>query len=273
MFNTGFNPFAAPAQTQMPAPQQGANPFGGQPASPFAPPAQYQQPAAPAVSFANLGQGMGDAEEQGERLPPLPLGGHEEFEINAIEIAPSRKPGQQHVIWFRGTNTIVKSKTVPAGTRFLFQAKLTGHNFDSGKADDYARIRAYLASAFGASGDSPEVKANFNNDQKRAEIFAACVQGAFNGKRGAVTNVTHRADKKNPGKFYGSYSFGPLGAAVSPPGPAPTPAPAAGPSNPVSFPPQGWTSLGNGYYVGNVGGQQFTVSENDLRTAQAAGKV
>lgn len=278
------NPFS-PMQTQ-----PGANPFAGsqpvQQHNPFAPqaPQGFQQPAfgAPApgpVNMAGMFGGMGSAEEAGDQLPPLPAGGHKRVKIGEVTIKPSQRPGKTHVIFFRAELTVLESDAAPAGTRATFIEKITGHDYPHYRADSLARIRSLVSSGLGQDDNDPQVRAMY--EQNAEQIMQGVVQGALKDKEVAITNVTHKATKpsaqKPQGGLIANYSFGKLGASVALPGPVQA-APVAGFQAPAAsfgpvFPPPGWQADGTGHYIGFAGGQQHRVSENDLRSAQAAGKV
>lgn len=281
------NPFA---QFQTPAQSNPFSPQGSQAApaaNPFAPQAQYapqgfapQQPAP--VNMSGLFGGMGQAEESGDRLPPLPAGGHKRVKIGEVSVKPSTMPGSTHIIWFKAELTVIESDACPAGTRATFIEKVTGHAFPHYRADSLARIRGLVSSALGQDDNDPQVRTMYEANHE--QIMQGVVQGGLRDKEVAVTNVVHKVTKpsvqKPQGGLIASYSFGKLGSAVQPAASPVTPtaapaqtftAPAQG-FGPV-FPPAGWQPDGTGHYIGIVAGAQHRVSENDLRTAQAAGRV
>lgn len=264
----GYAP--APAGYPMPAPQYGApapQPFGA-PQAPAAPP-----------QAGLFGGGLAGAEEGLERLPPLPQGGHEEFVVDKIWFKRSTAPGATHVSYFMGECTIVKSPTVPAGTRFLFQEKITGHQYDSHKSDSYARIRGFCAVVWcGLNPDSPDARVHVTE-----ELILGLMSDAnpAKGKRGAIANVEHKVTKaKIDGrtgqqiapKVIGKYKFALVGSPVQA---APAPAPAAPVAQaPVapSFPPAGWQDVSSAY-PGHWSNGQVTITESDLRALVASGRA
>lgn len=269
------NPFQPVTNTYGGAPQ-GANPFGGgQPFQPQAP-QQFAPQGAMPVDLASAFAGMGDADEGNEKLPPLPQGGHKRIRVGEVKIERSTYPGNQHVIYFKANIEVVESTACAPGTRSIFIEKITGHKFDDYRNDALARIRCFVAGAMGRDGNSPEVRAEFNDEKRYTLIMQGVAAGNLRGKELTCTNVTHKVTKptqRNPqGGLIASYSWAPLGASVAAASPSPVqPQVATAPS----FPPAGWAANPQypGYFTGLVNGQQFTVSENDLRAAVAAGKV
>jgi len=203
--------------------------------------------------------------------------------IGQVKIERSQKPGETHVVWFKAELTVKKSASCEPGTRAMFIERVTGHKFPHYKLDSDARIRSLIASAMGFSPDAPEIRAQFNDPQKINEIFSGVTRGQLNGKDVAVLNVEHKRLKPTPQKPQGgliaSYMFAPVGTQVQPPAPVQA-APAAAAPAPFSpaafgaapaFPPAGW--FAHSQYPGYFTNGQHTVSESDLRVAQASGKV
>jgi len=284
-----FNPFS---------PTSAVSPFGA-PAAPFAPPTQFgatpqafASPQAPAFAPqaapfnpAGLFSGMGSAEEAGDRLPPLPAGGHARVKIGEVSIKPSEKPGQTHVVYYRAELTVIESASCAPGTRATFMERLTGHSFPHYRQDSLARIRGLVLSALGQDPNDPAIRAmldqpadqpQYQGQTKGDQLMLGTAQGTIRDKEVSVTNVTHKVTRPSPQKPQGgliaSYSFARVGAPVAAPGPVAAPVQAA-PA--ATFPPAGWTASAQypGHYTGNHQGQIVTVSENDLRAAVAAGKV
>lgn len=269
------NPFSPPGQS----PQGFPGGFAGQqPQYPapggFGAPQQGQPFAQPQrVDPSQLGgmfQGMGSADTQGDRLPPLPLGGHERVRVSNCRAERSTMPGEQHIVYFRADLTVVESKSAAPGTRANFQVKLTGHQY--GAADDMARLRQLVAAAYGKDPNAAETRAEF--DAQANQIMSAVLAGAIEGKEVAVLEVTHSMTKpraNRPSRPFGKYTFGKVGSQVTA---APVQAAAAVAQAPT-WPPAGWVATPGmpGHYTGNYQGQVVTVSENNLRVAQASGQI
>lgn len=300
-----FNPFQPQQTAPVSAPQgspfspsgsqppQGANPFG-QPAQ-FAPSTfqqqAFQQPAAPQLA-AYMFQGMGSANDS-DRSPPLPESGHEEVEIGDFRIELSTDPNKPQGTYLVKVDLIVvRSTTCAPGTKTTAITKFTNHKWPKQKEAAFAQLRNLIAAAYGMDGDSPEVRAQFDSTVTKPDgtqvpasmdMILGCQSGAIKGKKITIksTKTTHFPAK--PPQFprassITEYRYGPLGSPVeplrvqAPVAAAPAFAAPTAAFGPV-FPPTGWVADGTGCYIGVVNGAQHRVSENDLRTAQAAGRV
>jgi hypothetical protein len=250
----------------LPAPAPYAAPQPG-----FAP----QAPAMPIPTSLGLDQQLQTAEEDGDRLPPLPEGGHEVLEVERVYMERGKSPQTQHVITVRADCFVVSSKLAAPGTRFSLGFRIVGATY--GQADEIARCRAFFAvTACNLDPNDPAVKQHVT---EQLIMATAQPQNPLKGKRFAVPNVFHKMTKagfhpngspKHP-RPIGKYTFALPGASVnSAPAPVAPPAPVA--AAPIQWPPAGWQDV-SAQYPGHWTNGQMTITTEQLKALVAAGKA
>lgn len=279
--NNGFPPPPGFPQTPAPAPQGYTQPQ--QPAYPqpqyapqYAAPQGYpQQPSMPLPTSLGLDAQLQTAEEDSEKLPPLPEGGHELCEVDRVYMERGKQPSTQHVISLRADCIVVQSRLAAPGTRFCLTFRIVGATY--GQADEVARCRSFLAvTACNLNPEDPAVKQHVTEQL----IMASCQpQNPLKGKRFAIPAVYHKMTKAGfhqngspkPSRPIGKYTFAVPGAAVAP-APAPQAVPVAVPAQAPVWPPAGWQDVGH-MYPGHWTNGQMTVSVDQLKALVAAGKA